>query len=90
MSSLEGDLIMKNPLVESLEEAIAGNAAEEVPLSPYFGEASQVVKRYTACGVCGAHLHFSHITDFSRNVTQETARCPECGQHARRVMHRLQ
>jgi DNA-directed RNA polymerase subunit RPC12/RpoP len=49
-----------------------------------------VMDRYSHCALCGAHLHFSHVTDFSRNLTQETSRCPECGIRARRVVHRLQ
>lgn len=67
------------------------NAAEteETPLMQCFGSAKDVMNRYTHCNLCGANLHFSHITDFSRNLTQETARCPECGLKVRRVMHRL-
>lgn len=59
-------------------------------LSQFFGTAKEVVERYTHCVLCGANLHFSHVTDFSRNLTQETARCPECGIRVRRVVHRLQ
>jgi len=59
-------------------------------LSQTYGTASEVVDRYTHCTLCGANLHFSHITDFSRNLTQETAKCPECGIKARQVLHRLQ
>ena len=59
-------------------------------LSQTYGTASEVVDRYTHCTLCGANLHFSHITDFSRNLTQETAKCPECGIKARKVLHRLQ
>lgn len=58
--------------------------------SPIFGTAQEVVARYTHCGLCGANLHFSHVTDFSRNLTQEIARCPECGVKIRQVLHRLQ
>ena len=57
---------------------------------PIVGTPSEVVQRYTHCPLCGANLHFSHVTDFSRNMTQESAKCPECGLKARRVMHRLQ
>jgi DNA-directed RNA polymerase subunit RPC12/RpoP len=59
-------------------------------LSPFFGSAREVVDRYTHCALCGSNLHFTHVTDFSRNLTQETARCPECGVKARQAMHRLQ
>jgi uncharacterized protein with PIN domain len=59
-------------------------------LSEFFGTAKDVVERYTHCALCGANLHFTHMTDFSRNLTQETARCPECGIKVRKMMHRLQ
>lgn len=59
-------------------------------LNPFFGSARQVVHRYTHCVVCGSNLHFSQVTDFSRNLTSETVRCPECGLKARKVLHRLQ
>jgi hypothetical protein len=53
-------------------------------------DALRAVERYSHCRDCGANLHFSHVTDFIRNLTQETARCPECGSKSRRVVHRLQ
>ena len=59
-------------------------------LSQFFGAAGDVVARYSHCTLCGANLHFTHVTDFSRNITQETARCPECGVKARSVTHKLQ
>lgn len=49
-----------------------------------------ILNRYTHCTICGANLHFTHFTDFSRNLTQEIAKCPECGVKARNVMHKLQ
>jgi len=52
--------------------------------------ADEVLLKYTHCAHCQARLHFSYLTDFSRNLTQETARCPECQNQAHRVMHRLQ
>lgn len=62
----------------------------EDALSHYIGTAGDVVAKYTHCAICGANLHFSHVTDFRRNLTQETARCPECGIKARQVLHKLQ
>lgn len=59
-------------------------------LSQIFGTAKDAVAKYTHCALCGANLHFTHVTDFSRNLTQETARCPECGVKSRQIMHRLQ
>lgn len=63
---------------------------EPTTASPYFGSAQEVVNRYCHCVVCGGNLHFTHQTDFSRNLTQETAKCPECGIKARQVLHKLQ
>lgn len=74
--------------MDDQEQEIA-QTAEDV-LAQFFGTAKQVVDRYNHCAFCGANLHFSHITDFSKNMTQETARCPECGMKARRVVHKLQ
>lgn len=59
-------------------------------LAQLYGSPREVVTRYTSCALCGSKLHFSHITDFANNLTQETARCPECGIRIRRVMHKLQ
>jgi ribosomal protein S14 len=59
-------------------------------LHPAFGAAKDVMQKYNHCVVCGSHLHFTYVTDFARNLTQESARCPECGVNARRVMHKLQ
>jgi hypothetical protein len=66
------------------------NSAETSLANAVIGTAAEVVARYTHCALCGANLHFIHITDFSRNLTQETARCPECGVQARKAVHRLQ
>jgi hypothetical protein len=73
----------------SMNDALQA-APEAEATSPYFGAAKDVVARYTHCALCGAFLHFSHVTDFSKNLTQEIARCPECGVKARQVMHKLQ
>lgn len=59
-------------------------------LAQFFGTAKQVIQRYSRCGVCMANLHFTHVTDFGKNLTHETARCPECGLKARHIVHRLQ
>ena len=65
-------------------------SAVEEALANFFGTAQDVVARYTHCALCGANLHFSHVTDFAKNLTQETAKCPECGIKIRQVLHRLQ
>lgn len=54
------------------------------------GTSREVVLQYTHCSACQARLHFSYVTDFSRNLTQETARCPECNLQSHKLMHRLQ
>ena len=58
--------------------------------SPFFGSAIEVMNRYLHCAICGSNLHFSHVTDFSRNMTQESSRCPECGYKAQGSIHKLQ
>ena len=78
----------RNDTGDTATDSIA--ATELAGLSPSYGTAKDVVARYTHCALCGANLHFTHVTDFSRNLTQETARCPECGIKARQAMHRLQ
>ena len=76
------DAVEKDSKLESSDDARA--------LNPFFGSARQVIHRYTHCVVCGSNLHFTQVTDFSRNLTSETVRCPECGLKARKVLHRLQ
>jgi hypothetical protein len=78
----------------SMSDDVADESIDETGGSPLsgalFGTSSEVVAQYSHCALCGSNLHFTHITDFSRNLTQETARCPECGIKIRRVMHKLQ
>jgi len=59
-------------------------------LAGMVGSTKEVLERYHHCPICGARLHFSHSTDFSRNLTHETCKCPECGVRVRQVLHRLQ
>lgn len=58
--------------------------------SQFLGSAQDAVAKYTHCAICGANLHFTHITDFSQNLTQESSQCPECGVRARKQIYRLQ
>jgi hypothetical protein len=60
------------------------------PLLPILGTPKEILARYSHCPQCRAYLHLTHITDFIRNLTEETARCPECGVQARKNLHRLQ
>jgi hypothetical protein len=73
---------------EMTTEMIAENTQGSAP--QFFGDVKDVVARYTHCALCGSNLHFNHITDFAKNLTQEIARCPECGVKARQILHRLQ
>jgi len=69
------------------------NEDQTVPVfgpTPVFGSARDLIDRYSHCVVCHSRLHFTHMTDFSRNLSQETAKCPECNLKVRRVTHRLQ
>lgn len=66
------------------------NETQPVETSQFFGNSKDIMNRYTHCVLCGSNLHFTHVTDFTKNLTQETARCPECGVKTRQIMHRLQ
>ena len=81
----------KNAAPEASDDAAQEVGQDASPtVSPYFGSVKEMMSRYSHCTICGANLHFTHMTDFSRNLTQEIAKCPECGVRARNVMHRLQ
>ncbi len=71
---------------------LQGEETEETTemLLQCFGSAAEVVARYSHCHFCGGNLHFVHYTDFTKNLTQEIARCPECALKARRMVHKLQ
>lgn len=60
------------------------------PLLPIIGKPRDLVELHNSCPACGSNLHMIHITDFIRNITQETAKCPECGIQTRKVLHHLQ
>jgi hypothetical protein len=59
-------------------------------LSPFLDSSKMLIQRYTHCSFCGANLHFSYITDFNKNLTQEISRCLECGLKAKKRLHKLQ
>ncbi len=65
----------------------SGSTLAPIPLG---GSRDQVVQRYSHCGICGGRLHFNYASDFSRNLTEEKASCPECGLDSRHSLHRLQ
>ena len=76
--------------LDAAQETRSQSGDGTLSMSSMFGSASEVVEQYCHCVLCGSNLHFSHMTDFSRNLTQETAKCPECGVKVRNVLHRLQ
>ncbi len=72
------------------EEGEEGQSPAVFGPTPVFGNARDLIDRYSHCVVCRSRLHFTHLTDFSRNLSQEIAKCPECNLKVRRVTHRLQ
>jgi len=76
--------------MDDRENQLENPAGENALLTPFQGSAKDAVDRYTHCVLCGANLHFTHSTDFGRNLTHETAKCPECGIRAQSTLHRLQ
>jgi hypothetical protein len=83
----EADMRNERDELQSDDE-ISSVESDSVP--NFFGSAKDVIDRYSHCALCGSHLHFTHMTDFTRNLTQETSKCPECGVKARQNIHRLQ
>ena len=78
------DIQLENTAPAVTEDATPENSAVRV------GSTHEMVTRYNHCDDCGSNLHFRHTTDFSRNLTNETAQCPECGAKPRSILHRLQ
>jgi len=79
--------------LDLIDETALETAVQKGPtpsISPLVGSVERVVQRYSHCGVCGGRLHFNYASDFSRNLTEEKASCPECGLDSRQVLHRLQ
>lgn len=71
-------------------QALAEGETAPVEEIHFFATAKDLIDRYSHCTICGSNLHFSHVTDFAKNLTFETARCPECAVRVRKAMHRLQ
>lgn len=55
----------------------------------YYGSADEVKKSMNECKVCGAKLMLSHLPDYKNLLVQETARCLDCGNGNRRIIHVL-
>lgn len=53
----------------------------------YYGDAQTVKKIINDCSICGAKLVITHLSDYKNLLMQETARCPDCGQGHRKLIH---
>lgn len=53
----------------------------------YVGDADQVKKIIDDCPVCGSKLVFNHLPDYKNLLIQENARCLECGEASRKIIH---
>jgi hypothetical protein len=78
------------PPSDSDEGVLETKGGEPVEISSFFNTGEQAVEKHTHCPICSSNLHFNHLTDFARNLTYETAQCPECGIRVRNLTHRLQ
>lgn len=76
-------------LEDGIDEAAAADATPATSPS-WVGSTPEVLNRYSHCAICGSNLHFTYFTDFAKNMTEENAKCPECGVRAHRVVHKLQ
>ena len=76
-------------LDEGFDEPAVQNGPTPV-VAPTLGKIEKVLQKYTHCQLCGGRLHFTYVSDFSRNTTHEKSSCPECSLEARQVLHRLQ
>jgi hypothetical protein len=72
----------------SLEPVIHNGPTPVV--APTAGKVEVALQKYTHCGVCHGRLHFTYVSDFSRNTTHEKSTCPECSLDTRQTLHRLQ
>ncbi|MBD63750.1 MAG: hypothetical protein CME62_00970 [Halobacteriovoraceae bacterium] len=55
----------------------------------YWGTAENVQKIMGHCRICGSKLLLSHLPDYKNLIVQETARCIDCGEGNRKVIHVL-
>ncbi len=82
----------ENEILEGMEQEQNANPAA-LCFEEYldcFGDTTDVMKKHLLCTLCGGHLHFSHLADFSNGMIQETARCPDCSIRLRQRLHKLQ
>ena len=55
----------------------------------YVGDADQVKRIIDECPCCGSKLVFNHLPDYKNLLIQENARCLECGEGGRKIIHVL-
>ena len=85
------DMQDKEKSIETQSEILGEDLHESSPKkSRYYGTPKDVVDAYTRCNSCGSRLHFSHLTDFANNMTQESVRCLECEADQRVTIYQLQ
>ena len=53
----------------------------------YFGDIKQVQRIIDECRICGSKLVFTHLSDYSNMLVQESGRCPECGDGSKKLIH---
>lgn len=53
----------------------------------YYGDTKQVQRIIDECKICGGKLVFTHLSDYKNFFVQETARCPDCGGHKKKLIH---
>jgi len=91
MASTKSDTKVETQAVPAAEPVPVVEAKPAQPAAPMLqSSAGEALQKYSLCAHCQSRLHFAYLTDFSRNLTEETARCPECHKQSHRVMHRLQ
>ena len=49
----------------------------------------EVINRIHHCSLCGAKLLLSHISDYKNLFIQETSRCLDCGQGAKKEFYNI-
>ncbi len=55
----------------------------------YYGSIDEVKRTIDECKICGSKLLLSHLPDYKNLIVQETARCMECGEGNRKMIHVL-
>jgi hypothetical protein len=88
--SKENDMIDELNLSEDVSLEPVVEQGPTPAIAPAVGSSQKVVHHFSHCHICSGRMHFTYVSDFSRNTTQEKAVCPECGLDSRQTLHRLQ